>query len=664
MRKIQFTSLVSLFALLVVVFTYSLAKADPPIAVFELDGDAVYTTACTSTFPTLTPSLCKDDWDLLNGDGQTLGLDGKVGAPGGSLTRTFVAGTAAPEIFTQGGSKDTNDISSWRWKLGSTPDKDDITNGYAAAYKSPDPSAFGGPGGHYMLIFGADRFAVNGDSNIGFWFFQQNVHTNPDGTFSGLHSPRDLFIVSAFTQGGGVSTITVYSWDTSCNNQNSVKNPQEGQCADSNLKVVYISAPSSTCANGNEGCSIVNSAGINVSWPYLAKFGSNSTTIPQGGFYEGGLDITDIFTKIFGDTASLPCFSSFLIETRSSQTTSAVLKDFIAGAFNICGMGISKACADPNGGSVNPDGESIHFEFTGAVTNTGIGALSNVTIVDTLPTGATTVKFYTDTSPIDFTKPLSLPSPLSTVVCPTGSPVGATCVDIGSLNAAAVAYWGVEFDAKSTSVTNDASARAAATDGASPAACTSGGTVCTSKDGMDTCTAHPQGVISIVKSCGVPNDNRYPNAGTGLPGTQLITTSGLAAVQVNFSGTITNSGLVELTNVAVSDSPNAVITVTWPGGKGTEGTLPPNTTAYYSGSYLPNGIGSNDALGIVAGRYVFSDEIKVGGAHAALGTDPTTDPTKTFCTSAFDAQSPAAQSCSSANCHMCPGSPTGLCGGD
>jgi hypothetical protein len=220
-------------------------------------------------------------------------------------------------------------------------------------------------------------------------------------------------------------------------------------------------------------------------------------------------------------------------------------------------------------------------------------------------------------------------------------------VDIGSLGAAAVVNWEVVFDATSTSVTNDASARAAAADGASPAACTDGGTVCTSKDGMDTCTAKPQGMIQITKSCGGP-------VNSGIPGTQLVTSSGLAAVQVNFHGSISNNGVIELTGVTLTDNPSATITVNWPGAAG---TIPPNTSVSFSGHYLPSGVTAGD-LGIVMGRYAFSDEIKVTGAKAVLGTDPGADGT---CVSPFTS---GAQACASASCHMCPGSPTGLCGGD
>lgn len=43
---------------------------------------------------------------------------------------------APQSIFTGGGSKDPLDISQWKYKDGAVPDKDDITNAYAAAYNA------------------------------------------------------------------------------------------------------------------------------------------------------------------------------------------------------------------------------------------------------------------------------------------------------------------------------------------------------------------------------------------------------------------------------------------------------------------------------------------------------------------------------------------------
>ena len=69
--------------------------------------------------------------------------------------------------------------------------------------------------GHEILYFGIERNANNGDANFGFWFLQDEVGCSSTGgaaNFTGQHMTGDLFIVSAFSNGGTVSTITVYQW--------------------------------------------------------------------------------------------------------------------------------------------------------------------------------------------------------------------------------------------------------------------------------------------------------------------------------------------------------------------------------------------------------------------------------------------------------------------
>jgi len=594
--------------------------ADIPNNFLELDGNSVVNTI--------------DDWNLLNGTGACTSPGvpaGCGGAAGGSLARSFISGAASIEVFAGGGSKDPSDISQWKWKSGGTPDKDAITNGYAAAYQSAN--------GHLMLEFGADRFAVNGDANIGFWFFQQDVHPTGAGTgggspFSGVHVNNDIFVVSAFTQGGGVSTITVYVWDGACGTSHSginaiVNSPAPGDCAESNLRLKFASTPSANCIGIAEGCAIVNSTGINVGWPYLAKFGVNSTTIPQGGFYEGGLDVSSLLG------GNIQCFTSFLIETRTSATASSVLKDFVAGTFNICSLAATKSC--PNLGQPNASGTAIDYHYTGTVTNTGIGGLSDVILVETPPTGSTglAIKKGGVTA--------------TTVACPTDAPTGSICADLGPLAAGAVANYTVDLSSTSTSPTNNAYAFGKIS--GSPVTCQDSGAVCSS-GAQATCSASANNDINVSKSCGVPQDFLATgNPAVSIPGTVLVTSNSLAAVKVNFSGTITNNGQAQLSNVTISDSPaNATLSVVWPG---TAGVLAPGQSAKYTGSYLPSGVTLGD-VGSVNGRYLFSDEVKITGATPAIGNPLAADAS---CVSTF---STGAQACASPvnGCNICDGGHT------
>ncbi|WP_300354931.1 hypothetical protein, partial [uncultured Alcanivorax sp.] len=103
----------------------------------------------------------------------------------------IVADPAPLSIFTGGGSKDINDIPDWKYRDGSVPDKNDLTNGYAAG-KLID--------GDLILHFGADRYANNGDAIIGFWFFQDQVGLGERGAFIGEHQEGDIFVGMEFPQ--------------------------------------------------------------------------------------------------------------------------------------------------------------------------------------------------------------------------------------------------------------------------------------------------------------------------------------------------------------------------------------------------------------------------------------------------------------------------------
>lgn len=261
---------------------------------FELEGNAI---AVVPNRP--------DDWDLIYN---------------GTSSPTFSTGviTDAPSTndnyFTVG-TKDLDDVSSWRHTLGSTPDKDDILHAGAAQYGT-------------QLYFFGDRYAVSGTAQIGFWFFKNDVQPLPGGVFSANHTIGDLLILSNFTNGGSVSTILVYEW-------------VGGGGSDGPLDL--ISVPSSSVY------AIVNSAYVASPWPYVPKSGSPNI-FPPGAFYEGGLDL-----------ACLPdinlCFASFLMETRTSASVTAALKDYVAGGFLTSGS--SKTSHEPENEITDYSGLSL-----------------------------------------------------------------------------------------------------------------------------------------------------------------------------------------------------------------------------------------------------------------------------------------------------------------
>lgn len=333
---------------------------------FEIEGNAVD----DSGFPGLP-----EDWNDVYSTTETNAVPPQgvlTGAPttgSAALVRTFINDQGgADQIFTQGGSKDFNDISDWRHTTGSVPDKDQITHGGAARYHDPTT-------GHDVLTFFADRFDNSGDSNIGFWFFKNPIGLNPDGTFSSLHAIGDIFIISSFTKGGGTSTIQVFKWvganaATECAPPG-VIDPKSDSTAFPNGTLCNITAVASGGTSAGSG--IVNGAAITVNWPYTQKGGaacnSGPCSIPQKGlFFEGGIDLTALG---LGDE----CFSAFMLETRSSAEVSAVLKDFALGNFQQCELTCTKS-ANPT--TVCAGGSTT---YTYSVTNPGAIPLS-VTVTD------------------------------------------------------------------------------------------------------------------------------------------------------------------------------------------------------------------------------------------------------------------------------------------
>src|SRR5215472_4995763 len=299
MRRIKMNSrtnkqFVLLCSFVVVVFCATLARAQvAPTSEFQLDG----TAAPNGSYPTCVYGTC-DVWDLLNGSGS--GGANPGGSAGSSAGRTFSNGEASTLVFIGGGSKDPNDLTSWSCTSKSSPNKDTLTNGYAAAYTNNTPKDL-------VLVFGADRLSTNGDANIGIWFFQQNVHCDAaSGSFvqangsPATHQKGDIFAVSAFTVGGTVPTITVFMWNPACL---AAGNPM-ASCADSNLQSLFTGAgcinPNGTVNTTGAACAITNTANIAASWPYPAATSTVPSTIPTQAFFTGGIDVSFLLQTFGG----------------------------------------------------------------------------------------------------------------------------------------------------------------------------------------------------------------------------------------------------------------------------------------------------------------------------------------------------------------------------
>ncbi len=253
-------------------------SSGPITSGFELEGNAF---AVTPDPP--------DDWDLVLG-----------GTSGATLTTGIVDDfPSKADDYFQVGTKDQDDVPSWHYNVQSTPDKDDILHGGAAQY-----------GG--LLYFFGDRYDVSGDAQIGFWFLKDTVNVVvPGSTFTGHHSVGDLLVLSNFIKGGGTPVIFAYEWVGSGG-------------SDGALNKLTLSASNSFAT--------VNSTAQPSPWPYQAKGKPPANQFPAGAFFEGGIDLG----CLTGAGVS-GCFSNFVLETRSSASVTASLKDFLIGRFSANG---------------------------------------------------------------------------------------------------------------------------------------------------------------------------------------------------------------------------------------------------------------------------------------------------------------------------------------
>ncbi len=315
----QFAAILSLVALL------GLFLAQPAFAVhdetFQLDGNTAVDPA--THIGTGTQSF---DWDsFFDASGNSSPVLPDPSLPGYSASgfkRDFnlKAGGAFSNLdtttYTQG-SKDIDNVAAWVCTAANNvTDKGDIMNAYAVAYTNG--------AGEQFLYFALERSSNNGDANVGFWFLQDGTvdcdATNGTTNFTGVHTDGDIFIVSAFTKGGDVSTITAYRWNGGANGSlGSTPAGTGGDCRDP-----LLGFHDKICATSNE-------VTINTKW-LTNNNGKNTgldNTLNHGEFFEGGINLTT--TSLAGK-----CFNTFLGDTRSSQSTTATLYDFARGSLGEC----------------------------------------------------------------------------------------------------------------------------------------------------------------------------------------------------------------------------------------------------------------------------------------------------------------------------------------
>jgi hypothetical protein len=355
------------------------AMAVDDIGRFEMDANAAEGG----------PYGTSEDWATLFADGSENG-----GTP---IVFSGILHDHGPLSIFEGGRKDILDLDTWRWKSGSVPDKDDISHAYAAAYRCETTVEGECEEGDIVAYYGADRYSNTGDAYLGFWFFKDNVTLNSDGTFSGSHVSRgpgtggDILVLVNFPQGAYASPeIRAVEWDTSC--AKAEKDVVEGECVAKNLRLLYEGVvchevpDDLACAMTNTETLIPNDANgmlpgtIESPWDYQAKTPDPGCAfpycMPYESFFEGGINLS-AFMAESGDT----CFASFMVESRSSSSFTATLKDFVLGNFPLCAVTLSKNCGT---GEYDTVSKMLKIPFSVTVENTGAATVDSVIAYDDL----------------------------------------------------------------------------------------------------------------------------------------------------------------------------------------------------------------------------------------------------------------------------------------
>ena len=158
-------------------------RITPALGTFELDGNA--TTQATH------------DWDQVYNDAVVNpGQNTSGSIPGAPSFIHDPVNSATDDIFTGGSSTDINDVSQWQWNAGHAAGQ----GGHRRRLRRRLPGA-GGRETHTIINFGADRYDNVGSTTIGFWFFQNRISKNANGTFSGAHTVGDIFVVADSSSG-------------------------------------------------------------------------------------------------------------------------------------------------------------------------------------------------------------------------------------------------------------------------------------------------------------------------------------------------------------------------------------------------------------------------------------------------------------------------------
>lgn len=452
------------------------------------------------------------------------------------------------------GSKDTlNILTGWQCvTANNVNDKIDVLNAYATVYADPDT-------GHIVLYFGQEVASNEGTKNVGFWFLKDAavgcVAGAKASSFTGNHSDGDLLIVSEFTNGGVVSTVQAYKWEGG---------------ADGFLNPTPIASGAECSGSGQDICARVNTQALlaGTDLPWLTKTKTSKPIDPDyrgaqdldtSEFFEGGIDLTA--NNVEG------CFTRYLADTRSSTSLTATIFDYVLGDFSICRISVDKTCQKATVDTT--DRASFLSPFNVAIKNEGIAQVYDVTLKDTIPSGAGITE---SCSIISVNGVLKNP--------PVALPSGSTVAIVDTLAKGDTVNVGISCDGNLNSFANAVLAVAGSTDGGTDLSANDN--VTETEIATNQCQAAPAGSLTVDKVC---------------KGMSLVNNNGLVGLAVKVAVTVENNGagadaeLVEGISVVDNKAGNlatkAVLCSDLTTATTFSGSLLPGAKACFATTYAP-----------------------------------------------------------------------------
>ncbi|TVZ59803.1 putative secreted protein (Por secretion system target) [Flavobacteriaceae bacterium MAR_2010_105] len=278
------------------------------------------------------------------------------------------------KLFGNGGQPDYNG-----WTLSPMQAKSDIMNAAAVVLTGiSSPQGCSGTFGaydptHTYLFFAGDRESNNGSGYIGFWFLlngsSPTTNANGDKIFDPPHAVGDLLILANFESGGRDAIVTVLKW----------VGPGNGTHGN-NLSLVLQGTNAQVGQNNATQTPVPNG--------FVVPAGQ--TVYDYNEFYEGVIDLTEVFDLQDPANSQLICSATWMLETRSSKEITADLKDYVAGSFQLAptvkvtddvacvgdSVSLTASLHDGNDNTISNTGYTFTWSGPGSFTGQGTATIT------------------------------------------------------------------------------------------------------------------------------------------------------------------------------------------------------------------------------------------------------------------------------------------------